>query len=78
MTDDQVSDRIEALVHEEHQLHQRSAQGQGLDDEGRVRLQTLRAELDRVGDLLSRRPTSARSDLAPDAAGIRSDSGIKG
>jgi Protein of unknown function (DUF2630) len=78
MNDDQVSDRIAALVHEERQLHVRSTQGQGLDDEGRVRLQTLRIELDRVGDLLSQRPTSARADLAPDAAGIRPDSGIEG
>lgn len=78
MADDQVSERVQDLVHEERRLHQQSAQGQGLDDEGRTRLQELRVELDRVSDLLSDRPGSDRADLAPRAAGIRPDSGIGG
>jgi hypothetical protein len=83
MAEDRVSTQIEALVHEERQLHQRSAQGEGLDDEGRRRLQALRVELDSCTDLLterpgSDRPGSDRANLAPRASGIRPDSGIGG
>ena len=56
MADEQISDRIEALVKEEHELLDRGGQERGLDEAGHRRLEEIRVELDRYWDLL-RQPT---------------------
>jgi hypothetical protein len=55
MADENVSDHIEALVKEEHELLDRGGSEHGLDAAGHARLQQIRVELDRYWALLRQR-----------------------
>jgi hypothetical protein len=55
MADENVSDHIEALVKEEHELLDRGGTEHGLDPAGHERLREIRVELDRYWALLRRR-----------------------
>jgi hypothetical protein len=55
MADENVSDHIEALVKEEHELLDRGGTEHGLDDAGHERLRQVRLELDRYWALLRQR-----------------------
>jgi len=57
---DGISDHIEALVKEEHELLDRGGTEHGLDPAGHERLAAIRNELDRYWDLLRRRRAAAR------------------
>jgi uncharacterized protein DUF2630 len=57
---DEISDHIEALVKEEHELLDRGGTEHGLDPAGHARLEEIRVELDRYWDLLRRRRAQAR------------------
>jgi hypothetical protein len=61
---DGISDHIEALVKEEHELLDRGGTEHGLDSAGHKRLEQIRTELDRYWDLLRRRRAQARVDAA--------------
>ena len=61
---DEISDHIEALVKEEHELLDRGGSEHGLDPAGHARLQEIRVELDRYWDLLRRRRAQARVEAA--------------
>jgi Protein of unknown function (DUF2630) len=71
MADEQISDRIEALVKEEHELLDRGGQEQGLDAAGHARLQEIKVELDRYWDLLRQRRARRRAGEDPDGASPR-------
>jgi hypothetical protein len=55
MEDEKVSDHIEALVKEEHELLDRGGSERGLDPAGHARLAAIRVELDRYWALLRQR-----------------------
>jgi hypothetical protein len=61
---DEISDHIEALVKEEHELLDRGGTEHGLDPAGHQRLEALRVELDRYWDLLRRRRAQQRVEAA--------------
>ena len=64
MADESISDHIEALVKEEHELLDRGGSEHGLDDAGHKRLEEIRVELDRYWDLLRRRRAQERVEAA--------------
>jgi hypothetical protein len=71
MADEEVSDRIEALVREEHELLDRGGSERGLDPAGHARLQEIKLELDRYWDLLRQRRARRRAGQDPDGASPR-------
>jgi hypothetical protein len=71
MADEQISDRIEALVKEEHELLDRGGSEHGLDAAGHKRLETIRVELDRYWDLLRQRRAGRRAGEDPEGASPR-------
>jgi predicted nuclease with TOPRIM domain len=71
MADEEVSDRIEALVREEHELLDRGGSERGLDEAGHARLQEIKVELDRYWDLLRQRRARRRAGQDPDGASPR-------
>ena len=71
MADEQISDRIEALVKEEHQLLDRGGTDHGLDEAGHARLEAIRVELDRYWDLLRQRRARRRAGEDPEGASPR-------
>jgi predicted nuclease with TOPRIM domain len=68
MADEDISDHIEALVKEEHELLDRGGSEHGLDDAGHKRLEELRVELDRYWDLLRQRRARRRAGQDPEGA----------
>jgi len=71
MADEQISERIEALVKEEHELLDRGGLERGLDEAGHARLQEIKVELDRYWDLLRQRRARRRAGGDPEGAGPR-------
>ena len=71
MADEQVSERIEALVQEEHELLDRGGTQGGLDEAGHARLEEVRVELDRYWDLLRQRRARRRAGRDPEGASTR-------
>ena len=71
MADEQVSERIESLVQEEHELLERGGTEHGLDEAGHARLEAIRVELDRYWDLLRQRRARRRAGRDPDGASPR-------
>jgi len=74
MPDETISDRIERLVAEEHELRDREQRDSG--DEAalatdRTRLDEVAVELDRCWDLLRRRRALRAAGGDPDSAGLR-------
>ena len=71
MADEQISDHIEALVKEEHELLDRGGTEGGLNDDGHRRLAEIKVELDRYWDLLRQRRARRRAGEDPDGASPR-------
>jgi uncharacterized protein DUF2630 len=65
---DEISDHIEALVKEEHELLDRGGSEHGLDPVGHERLREIKVELDRYWDLLRRRRAQQRVEAAEQRA----------
>ena len=70
MNDEQIHDRIEALVAEEHELWRREEQG-GASDADRQRLASLEGSLDQCWDLLRQRRALREAGLDEEAAQVR-------
>jgi Protein of unknown function (DUF2630) len=70
MDDEQIHDRIEQLVAEEHELHTR-ATGLGLSESEDRRLESIRVSLDQAWDLLRQRRALRESGGDPDDAQVR-------
>jgi Protein of unknown function (DUF2630) len=71
MADENISDHIEALVKEEHELLDRGGSEHGLDDAGHARLEAIRVELDRYWDLLRQRRARRAAGRDPERASPR-------
>jgi hypothetical protein len=71
MDDNQIHDRIEKLVAEEHALWGREASG-AADDDDRRRLDSLKVSLDQCWDLLRQRRALREEGGDPDTATTRS------
>ena len=77
MDDKIVLQRINELAHEEHQLFEREADGQGTDDD-RKRLQELKVTLDQAWDLLRQRRARRAAGLDPEQAKLRDEKTVEG
>jgi hypothetical protein len=77
MADEQISDRIERLVQEEHDLlHKAEAHG-GLDDDEHQRMQVVQVELDQCYDLLRRRRARRSAGQDPEEEQVRPESTVE-
>jgi hypothetical protein len=72
MADEQISDHIEKLVREEHDLLGRAESSHGLDASAHARLEQVRVELDQCWDLLRQRRAARSAGKDPDDASLRS------
>ncbi|MGZ8647200.1 MAG: DUF2630 family protein [Solirubrobacteraceae bacterium] len=77
VADEQISDRIEALVKEEHELLDRGGTDGGLDRAGHERLEHIRVELDRYWDLLRQRRARRAAGEDPEGASPRDDDTVE-
>jgi hypothetical protein len=77
MADDQVHNRIEELVAEEHELYDRAAQGDLSDSEHR-RLESIKVGLDQCWDLLRQRRALREAGRDPNAARVRGPEIVEG
>jgi uncharacterized protein DUF2630 len=75
MSDENIADRIERLVAEEHDLRRREAEDQRVSEEAldsdRQRLQAVEVELDRCWDLLRQRRAKREVGDNPGDAHVR-------
>jgi Protein of unknown function (DUF2630) len=78
MADLDLFHRINALSTEEEQLYASAADGSGLTEEDRARLDAIKIELDRSFDLLHQRQARAAAGLDPDEATERSARTVEG
>jgi len=78
MADLDLFHRINALSNEEEQLYASAADGSGLTQEDRERLDAIKIELDRSYDLLHQRQARAAAGLNPDEATERSARTVEG
>jgi hypothetical protein len=77
MDDHDVIGRIDRLVEEEKALRQR-AEGQGIAEDDRERLQRLEVALDQCWDLLRQRRGLRDRGEDPDAAEVRDPGTVEG
>ena len=70
-TDEDVIARIDALVAEEHHLHERAGEGEPLTEADNDRLAALEVQLDQCWDLLRQRRARRDAGQDPDAAAAR-------
>jgi len=77
MNDHDLIDRIDRLVAEEHGLRQK-AEGQGLADDDRTRLEGLEVALDQCWDLLRQRRALRGKGEDPDSAEVRDPGTVEG
>jgi hypothetical protein len=76
MDDHEVIERIDALIAEEHDLHQRHPDG--LDGDEAERLRDLEVRLDQCWDLLRQRRARRHAGQDPDAAAARPEGTVEG
>jgi len=77
MSDEQVHERIEQLVAEEHQLYERGEEG-GLSETERQRLESVKVGLDQCWDLLRQRRALREAGDDPSAARVRGPEVVEG
>lgn len=77
MDDDQIHERIEKLVAEEHQLWEREAAGHGTEEDRR-RAEAVKVSLDQSWDLLRQRRAKRDAGVDPDTASIRPADEVEG
>ena len=70
MADEQIHDRIERLVDEEHELYSKVGEG-GLNANEHNRLEEIKVSLDQCWDLLRQRRALRESGQDPGAAQVR-------
>jgi Protein of unknown function (DUF2630) len=71
MDDDDLFERISALVDEEHHLVGKASPGEPLSETDETRLQELEVRLDQCWDLLRQRRARRAAGLDPDDAKVR-------
>jgi hypothetical protein len=77
MDDHDLIGRIDRLVAEEHGLRQK-AEGQGLADDDKNRLESLEVALDQCWDLLRQRRALRNKGDDPDSAEVRDPGTVEG
>jgi hypothetical protein len=77
MDDKKVTDHINELAREEHELFEREANGTANDDD-RVRLGRLQVMLDQCWDLLRQRQARRTAGLDPEGAQVRDEKTVEG
>ena len=77
MDDHDLIERIDNLVAEEHGLRER-AEGQGLAENDRDRLQNIEVALDQCWDLLRQRRALRHKGEDPDSAEVRDVGTVEG
>jgi Protein of unknown function (DUF2630) len=77
MDDKKVTDHIDELAREEHELFERESSGAATDAD-RERLQKIQVMLDRCWDLLRQRQARRAAGLDPDAAQLRDGKPVEG
>jgi hypothetical protein len=77
MDDDELHERIDELVAEEHRL-ERAHVGQALSESEQQRMEQLGVQLDRYWDLLRQRDARRRAGLDPDEAQERPADMVEG
>jgi hypothetical protein len=77
MDDHDLISHIDRLVAEEHGLRQR-AEGQGLPDDDRARLESVEVALDQCWDLLRQRRALRNKGDDPDSAEVRDPGTVEG
>jgi len=70
-TDEDVIARIDALVAEEHRLHERAGEGEPLAQADVDRMAALEVQLDQCWDLLRQRRARRHAGQDPDDAAAR-------
>lgn len=78
MDNSQIHDHIEELVAEERSLYERGGHGEGLSDDERQRLESIKVELDRFWDLLRQRKALEEYGRDPSDASLRSAETVEG
>jgi Protein of unknown function (DUF2630) len=73
MDDQELLQRIQALVDEEHKLTQQSHVG-NLEEDQHARMRALEVSLDQCWDLLRQRRARRNAGLNPDEAQVRPES----
>jgi Protein of unknown function (DUF2630) len=73
MDDQEILQRIQALVDEEHKLTQQSHAGD-LEEDQHARMRALEVSLDQCWDLLRQRRARRNAGLNPDEAEVRPES----
>ncbi len=76
MDDREVIERIDALIDEEHGLHERHPDG--LEDGELDRLRDLEVQLDQCWDLLRQRRAKRHAGEDPDQAHVRDATTVEG
>lgn len=76
--DDNVIERINTLVDEEHRLIAKAAPGQPLSDGDEARLRTVEVHLDQCWDLLRQRRARREAGLDPNFSGVRPPEIVEG
>lgn len=69
--DDDVITRIDELVAEEHRLHSKHTEGDGLSQDERHRLEAIEVRLDQCWDLLRQRRALRSAGQDPEEAASR-------
>jgi hypothetical protein len=77
MQDEEIHNRIEQLVAEEHKLYERSVQG-GLSENEHRRLESIGVGLDQCWDLLRQRRALREAGKDADAARVRDPEVVEG
>jgi hypothetical protein len=77
MADNEIHERIEQLVAEEHELYERGAQG-GLSDSEHRRLESIQIGLDQAWDLLRQRRALREAGRDPASARVRDPDVVEG
>jgi hypothetical protein len=75
--DQSVTDRINELSHEEHELFEKESRGEATNQD-RERLKHLEVMLDQCWDLLHQRRARRSAGLDPDEAQVRDERTVEG
>jgi Protein of unknown function (DUF2630) len=76
--DDDLLDRINSLVDEEHELEHKASPGTPLSEDDENRLRDLEVRLDQCWDLLRQRRARRAAGLDPTEAEVRSPGVVEG
>ena len=77
MDDKKISDHINELAREEHELFERESHGNA-DEADRDRLQRIQIMLDQCWDLLRQRQARRTAGLDPEGARVRDEKTVEG